>query len=68
MRAGLYETWREIHCDSCGRIEFGRDEQKALANWQGVLLSADNTNEGPRCTNSNEPSDHQEPKEGSTDG
>lgn len=33
IRTGLYDTWREIHCDSCGRIAFGRDEESAVARW-----------------------------------
>lgn len=33
-----------------------------------VLVSSDNTNEGPRCANSNEPSKHRElTRRGSTD-
>lgn len=35
IREGLYPEWREIHCDSCGRIEFGRDEESARAKWEG---------------------------------
>lgn len=67
IQPGHYPDWREVHCSKCGRIAFGRDEETAIAKWHSGVLSK-NTNEGPHCANSDEPSDHREPKEGSTDG
>ena len=30
---GHYPDWREIHCDSCGHIEFGRTEAGVVEKW-----------------------------------
>lgn len=35
IRPGHYPDWAEVHCLSCDRIEFGRDEPAAIRKWNG---------------------------------
>lgn len=36
IREGHYPDWREIACDSCDRVEFGRNAWTAVERWCGV--------------------------------
>lgn len=33
LREGHYPNWREIACDRCDRVEFGRDEATVVRRW-----------------------------------
>lgn len=33
LREGHYPNWREIACDRCDRVEFGRDERAVILRW-----------------------------------
>ena len=55
--AGHYPDWREAHCDTCGRIEFGRDESSVIARWN-VLLSPGHPSEAARRATGETASDH----------